>query len=56
MNLKTMNKCIAGLKDKDVPAAYWTAAAWAQRINLEKTSTKSLLQSRKEDMELEGKE
>ena len=33
---------INDLKRKDLPAAYWTATAWAQRINLELTSTESI--------------
>lgn len=33
------------LKRKDLPAAYWTATAWASRINLDLTSPKALRES-----------
>ncbi|MDP8239172.1 MAG: TRAP transporter TatT component family protein [Candidatus Hatepunaea meridiana] len=45
LTLKDFNKLINKLKRNDIPAVYWTATAWAQRINLELTSTKSLSES-----------
>ena len=45
LTLKEFSRLVDRLKSDDVPAAYWTAAAWASRINLELTSAKSLSES-----------
>jgi len=45
LTLAEFNTAIKRLGKKDIPAAYWTAAAWAGRINLERTDTKSLAES-----------
>jgi len=37
-------RLIGRLKPSDLPAAYWTALAWAGRINLERSSPKALAQ------------
>jgi hypothetical protein len=45
LKLDEFNLLIEKLKDCDIPAVYWTAAAWASRINLEKTSPKAMMES-----------
>ncbi|MCF7810206.1 TRAP transporter TatT component family protein [bacterium] len=45
LKLDEFNLLIEELEDNDIPAAYWTAAAWASRINLEKSSPKAMMES-----------
>ncbi len=45
LTLMQFREAVRKLKRKDIPAAYWTAVAWLQRINLERTSTSSLAES-----------
>jgi len=43
--LKTYNERISRLTKQDIAAAYWTASAWALRIDLERASTAALAES-----------
>ena len=45
LKLSEFNAIVKKLKKNDIPAAYWTATAWAQRISLELSSPKSLAES-----------
>jgi len=44
-NFDQFQACIGDLKYSDLPAAYWTAVAWAGRINLNRGSVKSIAES-----------
>jgi len=45
LKLDEFNSLLKQLKPSDIPAAYWTAAAWASRINLERTLPRAMLES-----------
>ncbi len=45
LSLIQFRELVKKLDGRDIPAAYWTGTAWAQRINLERSSTRSLAES-----------
>ncbi|NQU06507.1 MAG: hypothetical protein HQ568_10470, partial [Calditrichaeota bacterium] len=45
LRLDEFNSLLEQLKPNDIQAAYWTAAAWASRINLERTLPRAMLES-----------